>query len=140
MNERGPIDVLVLSSAEPRFDGKLLHELQKLVAAGTIRVLDATILVKDPTGVRKSLDIEDLPAEEAAKLGFVETETRDLFDSYDFRSTFKQMAPGSAITALAIEHLWAIPLVNVLTEKGIEVSLNFRVRGMELEQDSQALD
>jgi hypothetical protein len=37
------------------------------------------------------------------------------------------MVPGSAVIALAIEHVWAINLVNALYDAGVETALNFRV-------------
>ena len=66
MIKHGPIDVIVLAAGEPRFDGGVLAELERQAATGTIRVLDAMILVKDESGVHKTLDIEDLPEKDAA--------------------------------------------------------------------------
>jgi hypothetical protein len=37
------------------------------------------------------------------------------------------MVPGSAVFALAIEHTWAVALVNALDQAGVDVALNFRV-------------
>ena len=37
------------------------------------------------------------------------------------------MVPGSAVVALAIEHTWAIALVNAVYQAGVDVALNFRV-------------
>ena len=127
MINHGPVDVVVLAAGEPRFDGGVLAELERQAASGTIRVLDALILVKDASGVRKSLDIEDLPAKDKAALGFIETGTRGLFDSEDAATLWEGMVPGSAVIALAIEHTWALALVNALYQNGVEVALNFRV-------------
>jgi len=127
MINHGPVDVVVLAAGEPRFDGGVLAELERQAASGTIRVLDAMILVKDVSGVRKSLNLEDLPAQDAKALGFIETGTRGLFDSEDAATLWEGMVPGSAVVALAIEHTWAIALVNALYQNGVEVALNFRV-------------
>lgn len=127
MIKHGPVDVVVLAVGEPRFDGSVLAELQKQAASGTIRVLDAMILVKDMSGVRKTVDLEDLPAEERAALGFIETGTRGLFDSMDAAVLWEGMVPGSAVIALAIEHAWAVALVNALAAQGLELALSFRV-------------
>jgi hypothetical protein len=127
MIKHGPVDVIVLAAGEPRFDGGVLAELERQAATGTIRVLDAMILVKDESGVRKTLDIEDLPPEDAKKVGFIQTGTRGLFDSADAATLFEGMVPGSAVVALAIEHTWALALVNALYQAGAEVALNFRV-------------
>jgi hypothetical protein len=127
MINHGPVDVVVLAAGEPRFDGGVLAELERQAASGTIRVLDAMILVKDVSGVRKSLNLEDLPAKDKAALGFIETGTRGLFDSEDAATFWEGMVPGSAVIALAIEHTWALALVNALYQNGVEVALNFRV-------------
>ncbi len=55
--EHGPVDVLVLAAGEPRFNGSVLAELERQASAGTIRVLDAMILVKHESGVRASINL-----------------------------------------------------------------------------------
>jgi len=130
MIKHGPVDVIVLAAGEPRFDGNVLAELERQANSGTIRVLDAMILVKAEDGEVLGIDIEDLPVEEAAKLGFIDTGTRGLFDSYDAETLTEGMVPGSTVVALAIEHTWALALVNALYEAGVDVALNFRVPAM----------
>ena len=127
MINHGPVDVLVLASGEPRFDGVVLAELERQAETGTIRVLDALILLKDEAGGRAVLNLEDLPAEQRAAVGFIETGTRGLFDSEDAETLFEGMVPGSAVVALAIEHAWAVALVNAFYQAGVDVALNFRV-------------
>jgi hypothetical protein len=127
MIKHGPIDVIVLAAGEPRFDGGVLAELERQAKSGTIRVVDAMILVKDKSGARISVNLEDLPPKDAAALGFIPTGTRGLFDSEDAATLWEGMVPGSAVIALAIEHTWALALVNALYQAGIDVALNFRV-------------
>jgi hypothetical protein len=127
MIQHGPVDVVVLAAGEPRLDGGVFAELERQAAAGTIRVLDAMILLKDDQGGVARLDLEDLPADLAAAVGFIETGTRGLFDSEDAETLIEGMVPGSAVVALAIEHTWALALVNALYQAGVDVALNFRV-------------
>ncbi len=127
MIKHGPVDVVVLASGEPRFDGKILAELERQAASGTIRVLDALILIKDELGNHFSLDFEDIPVEERPSVGFIETGTRGMFDSEDAETLYEGMVPGSAVVALAIEHAWAVALVNAIADSGAEVAMNFRV-------------
>ena len=127
--EYGPVDVVVLGMGEPRFDGSILAELERLAGTGTIRVLDAMVLAKDEMGAVRGLDIEDLPAEDAAALGFIDTGTRGLFDAEDSVTLAEGMVPGSAIVALAIENAWAVPLMNAFAEAGAEIALHARVPG-----------
>jgi hypothetical protein len=127
MIKHGPVDVVVLAAGEPRFDGSILAELERQAATGTIRVLDAMVLLKDGDGQCWSIDLEDLPEDQAAAVGFIETGTRGLFDSEDASTLCEGMVPGSAIVALAIEHTWAIDLVNAIADNGVEVALNYRI-------------
>lgn len=123
----GPVDVIVVASGEPKFDGIVLAELEDLVKAGTIRVLDAMILAKAMDGTQLSMDMEELDPEDQAALGFVETGTRGLFDSEDADAMWEGMVPGSAVVALAIENTWAVKVINSLEDAGVEVALHYRI-------------
>jgi hypothetical protein len=127
MIKHGPVDVVVLAAGVPSLDGSIFAELERQAASGTIRVLDAMLLYKDDKGNRASLDLEDLPEDMKAAVGFIETGTRGLFDSRDAETLFEGMVPGSAVCALAIEHIWAIKLVNAMYDSGVELAFNFRV-------------
>ena len=127
MIKRGPVDVVVMAAGAPHFDGSVFEELKRQTAAGTIRVLDAMLLVKDEAGDPWRLDLEDLPAEQKAAVGFITTGAVSLFDSDDAGTLYEGMVPGSAVVALAIEHVWAIDLVNALDKAGVELAFNFRV-------------
>jgi hypothetical protein len=123
----GPVDVVVLAAGEPRFDGSVFAALERQAAAGVIRVLDAMLLMKDDEGKAWRIDLEDLTDEEKAAVGFIETDTRGLFDSDDAGTLFEGMVPGSAVVALAIEHKWAVELVNAVYNAGVELAFQFRV-------------
>jgi hypothetical protein len=127
MINRGPVDVIVMAAGVPRFDGSVLAELERLSAAGTIRVLDALVLLKDDKGKPWKMELNDLPPEQAAAVGFIPKETRGLFDDEDAATLFEGMVPGSAVFALAIEHKWAVNLVNALANAGVEMATHFRV-------------
>lgn len=127
MIERGPVDVVVLACGEPRFDGSILSELEKQASAGTIRVLDAMVLACNEDGTRWRVDLDDLPAADKAALGFLHEGGRGLFDGGDAQVLGEGMVPGSAIVALAIEHTWAVALVNAIHDQGAQVALNYRV-------------
>lgn len=127
MIKHGPVDVIALAYGAPHFDGSILAELERQTASGTIRVLDAMVLLKDQQGDAWIMNIRDLPPEHAGALDFVESETIGLFDDEDADALFEGMVSGSAVVALAIEHTWAIDLANAMIDTGAEIALNFRV-------------
>jgi hypothetical protein len=123
----GPVDVVVVAMGEPRFDGSVLAELERAAGTGAIRVLDAMVLVTDDEGAQWTLDIEDMPEEDQAALGFIETGTRGIFDGEDAAVLLEGMVPGSAVVALAIENAWAVPLINALGDAGADLALHTRI-------------
>jgi hypothetical protein len=127
MIKHGPVDVVVVAGGIPRFDGVVYNELQRLVEAGTIRVLDAMLLVKTKEGQSARLELSDLPQEDQAALGFMSEETRGLFDLEDEETLAEGMVPGSIIFAMAVENLWAIRLVNAFADAGAELAFQTRV-------------
>ena len=127
MMKHGPVDVTVFAFGDPRFDRSALRELKRQTAAGTIRVLDLIILLKDEDGESWSIAMGDLPPEQAAAVDFIEAETIGLFDDEDAATLCEGMVPGSAVVALAIEHTWAVELAKDIHAEGGEMALNFRV-------------
>ncbi len=136
----GPVDVIALAMGEPKFDGSILAELARLADTGTIRVLDAMVLVMDADGTALGLDIEDLAAEDKAMLGFIETGTRGLFDAEDAATFSEGMVPGSAIVALAIESAWAVPLMQAFEDAGADVALHTRIPAVIIDEALSALN
>jgi Family of unknown function (DUF6325) len=125
--ELGPVDLVLVALGEPKFSGGVLAELEKCAGQGVIRVLDAMVIVKGEEGLVKTLDMEDLPPEQAKALGFIETGTRGLFDSEDANIIIEGMVPGSAIIALAVENTWAIGVRKALEKAGGEMAMTFRI-------------
>jgi Family of unknown function (DUF6325) len=137
--ELGPVDVVLVAFGEPRFDGSVLEELEMRAGQGAIRVLDAMVIVKGEDGIALTLDLEDLPAEDKAALGFIETGTRGLFDSEDADMLIEGMVPGSAVMALAIESAWAVGLRNAISGVGGDVAITFRIPGPVMEEALAAI-
>lgn len=127
MIKHGPVDLFAMAAGEPKFDGSVLAELQRLSDAGTIRVLDAMVLLKEEDGSAVRVELKDLPAEQSASVSFIPAETRGMFDDEDADTLIEGMVPGSAIFALAIEHLWAVDLVNALNDAGVELAIHTRI-------------
>ena len=127
MKKHGPVDVMVLAFGEARFDGSALAELERQSAAGTIRVLDLIILLKDEEEQCWRIEVSDLTPEQAAAVAFIDAETLGLFDDEDAAILCEGMVSGSAVVALAIENTWAVELVNAIHAEGGELAFNSRV-------------
>ena len=139
MMNHGPVDVVVFAFGEARFDGSALAELERQSAAGTIRVLDAIILLKDQAEQCFRIEISDLPSEQTEAVTFVEAATIGLFDDEDRAILCEGMVPGSAVAALAIEHTWAIDLASAIAAEGGEMGMNYRIPAPVVDEAFNAL-
>lgn len=139
MIKHGPVDVIVLAFGHPRFDGSVLDELCRQSEAGTIRVLDMMILLKDTENQGWQVEISDLSPEQAALLKFVEADMMGLFDDEDVAIFLEGMVPESAIVALAIEHTWTVKLVNEIDQAGGELAFAHRVPSTVVDEAFAAL-
>lgn len=118
MNGYGPVDVLVVSVPQARFDGRLLATIEQPTKNGSIRVLDAMLIVMDDDGTIRGLDVEDLGPRDAEILGFTGSKTRGMFDSSNAAEYTEGMVPGSAVIAMAIENTWVTALKKSLAGVG----------------------
>ena len=65
----GPVQLLVLGFAEPKFHGEILAELDRLKENDIVRVIDGLAVHKDAEGEVTVLKRTDLSDEEAAEFG-----------------------------------------------------------------------
>ena len=63
LDELGPVDYVIVEfpAETSNFTGEMADELLKLADAGTIRVVDVLILVKDDDGSVEAMELSDFP-------------------------------------------------------------------------------
>ena len=65
----GPVQLLVVSFAEPDFRGAIIDELRRLRDGDSIRLIDALAVQKDTDGNLVALQWSDLSVDEAEEFG-----------------------------------------------------------------------
>jgi hypothetical protein len=140
MIKHGPVDVFVMAAGHPSLDGSVLAELERLSDEGTIRVLDALLLLRNEGGSAQRIELKDLPEEQSVAVRFIPAERQGLFDDEDEATLIEGMVPGSAVFALAIEHRWAVNLVNALYDAGVEMAIHTRVPAPVVDEAFAALE
>jgi uncharacterized membrane protein len=147
----GPVQLLVLGFDHPNFHGAIRAELDRLRASDTIRVIDFLGVYKAVGGDVTVLKDTQLDAAERAEFGAVvgaltgigagltpeegaalgeAAETAD--DGGDASlddeawDAIAEIPEGSAAALVLLEHRWAIPLRDVLTEaRGVRLASEF---------------
>jgi hypothetical protein len=127
IDELGPIDYLVVEfpAGASQFTGEMAAELAKLVDAGTIRVLDLVIMVKDENGEIDAMEIEDLDPDD--ELRTAETQLADLLAEEDIMNLAAAMDPGTTAGVLVWENTWAAPFASAARRSGGQLIANGRI-------------
>ncbi|HEY9378181.1 MAG TPA: DUF6325 family protein [Jiangellaceae bacterium] len=127
LDELGPVDFLIVEfpAGTSNFTGEMAEELIKLSDAGTIRVVDLLVLVKDDDGGLEVLEIEDL--ENLGPLQVLEAELAELLAEEDVVNLAEAMDPGSVAGVLIYENLWAAPFASAVRRSGGQLIADGRI-------------
>jgi hypothetical protein len=127
LDELGPVDYLVVEfpPGARNFSGEMARELLALVDAGTIRVIDVLILIKDESGTVEAMELSDI--EELGELQAVEAQLAELLAEEDVIHLAAAMEPGSVAGVLIWENLWAAPFAAAARRSGGQLIANGRI-------------
>jgi uncharacterized membrane protein len=142
--EFGPVEMVSIAFEGNRFSGEIFPELDRLKAAGVIRIVDLLLVRKDEAGAVAKMTASDLGFEEATQwgawmgsmiglaqggaegfdrgaiAGAAELADGHFFDEEDAFRLASAVPPGSSVAMMLIEHLWAIPLRDAIRRAGGE--------------------
>lgn len=139
-----PLQLIVLGFEEPKFEGTILKELNKLRESKTIRIIDALAVGKTTNGEVYSMQLSDLPKSEAIQYGALigyliglgsgdeesaeeaslgaamhtENEYEYGMDPEELETIAEDIPEGGAALMLLIEHIWALPLKQAARDAG----------------------
>jgi Family of unknown function (DUF6325) len=127
LDELGPVDYVIVEfpAGTAHFTGEMADELIKLVDAGTIRVIDMLVLVKDEDGGVEAMELEDL--DELGPLQVLEAELAELLAEEDVENLAAAMDPGSVAGVLIYENIWAAPFASAARRSGGQLIADGRI-------------
>jgi hypothetical protein len=131
----GPIEIIMVAFPENRFTGAILPELQRVVDAGTISVIDGVLATKDADGNTAFVEFDQLDMNhDASALSSLLRENRTLVTDDDVDRLTADLEPNSSAAILVFEHTWVKPLRDAIVESGGVLAANFRVPGLVVEE------
>jgi hypothetical protein len=127
LDELGPVDYVIVEfpAGESNFNGEMVQELLALVDAGTIRVIDMLVLVKDDDGEVEAMELSDL--DDLGDLERIEAELAELLAAEDVAHLAAAMDPGSTAGVLIYENIWAAPFASAARRAGGQLIANGRI-------------
>ncbi|HEU5455012.1 MAG TPA: DUF6325 family protein [Nocardioides sp.] len=127
LDELGPVDYVIVEfpAGSSNFTGEMTKELLALVDAGTIRVIDVLILVKEDDGSVEAVELSDL--DDLGDLQLLEAELAEFLAEDDVEHLAAAMDPGSTAGVLIYENLWAAPFASAARRAGGQLIANGRI-------------
>ena len=115
----GPLEYIVIGfQGKQELDGRVAHELEKVVANGSIRIVDLVFIARDDqdNAVAVELDAKSDPrfATFAPLLGG----SMALLTSEDIETVAETLPDDTAALLVLFEHHWAVDLKDAIADKG----------------------
>ena len=126
----GPLQVITVSfDPGADFQGRVLAEVDRLQGRGVLRLLDMLVVAKTEDGTIQRLVVGDDEDFGTLLEGIISLDGAGLaepvagdgssgFDPTDAWTLAESLPPGTALAFLLIEHGWAQPLLDAITETG----------------------
>ena len=131
----GPIEVLEIAFPGNQFNGEILPELERLVEAGTISIVDGLFVRTDADGEVEFYELSEVGADDSVnRLAGLLDEIEGLLSDEDVAELAAGLDPDSSAAILVFEHTWAKPFRDAIVGSGGVLAANFRVPGMVVDE------
>jgi hypothetical protein len=127
LDELGPVDYVIVEfpAGATNFTGEMAAELVALSNAGTIRLIDMLVLVKNDDDSVDAMELSDL--DDLGELQTLEAELAELLAAEDVDNLAAAMDPGSTAGVIIYENLWAAPFASAARRAGGQLIANGRI-------------
>jgi Family of unknown function (DUF6325) len=127
IDDMGPVDYLVVEfpAGSSNFSGDMARELDSLVRAGTIRLLDLLVVSKTDDGTIEAFEIDDF--EELDELRELEKEIAEILSAKDVANLAEAMENGSTAGVIVWENRWAAPFASAARRDGGQLVASGRI-------------
>lgn len=133
-----PVDFVIIEfpAGEQNFSGEVIEELVNLVEAGTIRLVDAIVLVKDADGGVDAMELSDL--EGLGPLEAIAADLAEFLAEEDVADLAEAMDPGSVAGVIVYENLWAAPFAAAARRAGGRLIADGRIHSQDISDALEA--
>jgi hypothetical protein len=123
----GPVELVVLRFRGIDFSGEILPEIQRVVDAGIVRIIDVLLAVRvgdEPVHVLEMVELKD---EVLQRFEPVVADVTGLLNHDDARHLSADLGPDSSAAVLLFEHAWASRIADAVAASGGEVIFSERI-------------
>jgi Family of unknown function (DUF6325) len=117
----GPVEYMIVAFPGNQFKGEIIPELQRLVDAGTINIIDLAFVIKDAEGNMAAMEAGDLDSDVGAAFAKLGGVNGGLLNQEDLEAAAEELAPNSSAALLVWEDVWATKLRDAIVNAGGEL-------------------
>jgi uncharacterized membrane protein len=129
----GPIDFMALEFPGNRFRGEILTELLQLVEAGTIRIIDLVVILKDEEGNVVVRELQELDPENLRVFDPLEIGVNSMITQGDIDDFAEALDNNSTAGLMLIENLWALKTMQAMIDANGRLLMYQRIPHDEVE-------
>ncbi len=118
MDEIGPVDYAVVVFPSNDFKGEIAPALADLVAAGTIRLIDAAFISRDEKGEVFTFELTELAPDVQEAFDALGIEVEGLFSEGELLAAGHDLEPNSSAALLVWENVWARNVAQAIRDAG----------------------
>lgn len=130
----GPVELVVLKFEGTNFEGEVLREIQKVVDAGTIVVIDILLAVRIGDDPMRVVEVQELEDPILERWQPIISDASNLLTEDDAERLSADLEPDSAVALLLFEHRWMAPIADAIDRAGGRVVLTERIPRAVVEQ------
>jgi hypothetical protein len=119
------VEYLILTVPSPTALTECVAPLAELVRAGSLRIIDLVVLVRQRDNAVEVLELDAVPS--IAGLCAVDGTVGGLLSDHDLQLAALAIRPGSAGLVLVIEGRWALPLADAAARAGGHIVAGERI-------------
>lgn len=120
----GPVSILAIQFSENNFRGQILAALYELVNNGTVKIIDAVVVVKDANGKVTAQEVNQLAPAVVSIFDPLNAEVTGLLSYEDIHDIGAKLDNNSSAGLLALEHIWADRLAQAIVSANGKIVTN----------------
>jgi hypothetical protein len=114
----GPLEYLVVGFTGTQFDGSIAREIEKVVANGTIRLVDVVFVGKDASGNSVILELDNKDDPRFAAFAGLLGDRMALLTPEDLEQVAEDLPADTAGMVMLFEHRWAEGIKDAMAAAG----------------------
>ena len=130
----GPVELVVLKFEGTNFEGEVLREIQKVVDAGTIVVIDILMAVRIGDDPVRVLEVQELEDPILQRWQPIITDAGGLLSVDDAERLSANLGPDAAVALLIFEHRWVAGVADAIERAGGSVVMTERIPRVVIDQ------